>query len=322
MAFPQFGGQVKLDEYRTDGHSTHEEEKEPYNVRVSVEKLSAQSVKENERKANLLQKNQQLRERIKKEEGTNAKVQKLVPLLQSLKAVERDESVSRSNCEANRSQLEARVHHLEDKIVAAWDDQTLSEDLDNVLAAAVEKLDSTKEDLAAWLRAVLSVKQQIDNVPTQSELIQYERRFSELNVHIQEKHRQTRKYYATYNALLEIKELMLKETSLLNSISSQFQNAIASTDGHMKLIDSMDAIVKGSQQKLQKVEVGLQEEQKSCDALKKRYAAAMAEQRRCYSLLKAFQEECARNERLEKEIPNQNKATALSQTQTQTQVGS
>lgn len=37
----------------------------------------------------------------------------------------------------------------------------------------------------------------------------------------QEKLQQTRKFYATYNALVEIKELMLKETSLLNSINSQ-----------------------------------------------------------------------------------------------------
>ncbi|CAI0444573.1 unnamed protein product, partial [Linum tenue] len=36
----------------------------------------------------------------------------------------------------------------------------------------------------------------------------------------QEKHQQIRKYYDTYNALLEIKDLMLKETSLLNSINS------------------------------------------------------------------------------------------------------
>lgn len=42
-------------------------------------------------------------------------------------------------------------------------------------------------------------------------------------------------------------------------------------------------------QKLGKVQLGLQEEQKVCDALKERYTAAMAEQRRCYSLLKAFQ---------------------------------
>lgn len=80
-------------------------------------------------------------------------------------------------------------------------------------------------------------------------LLRYERRFSELydqiqvliifvleflsNVifqmmiseqiilYTQEKHRQTRKHYDTYNALLEIKELMLKEISLLNSIDSQ-----------------------------------------------------------------------------------------------------
>ncbi|KAH1121142.1 hypothetical protein J1N35_004302 [Gossypium stocksii] len=51
----------------------------------------------------------------------------------------------------------------------------------------------------------------------------YERRLSELNAHIQEKLQQTRKFYATYNALLEIKELMLKQTSLLNSINSQVQ---------------------------------------------------------------------------------------------------
>lgn len=37
----------------------------------------------------------------------------------------------------------------------------------------------------------------------------------------QEKHGQTQKYFATYNALMEIKELMLKQISLLNSINSQ-----------------------------------------------------------------------------------------------------
>lgn len=42
-------------------------------------------------------------------------------------------------------------------------------------------------------------------------------------------------------------------------------------------------------QKLEKVELGLEAEQKICDALKERYTAAIAEQRSCYSLLKAFQ---------------------------------
>lgn len=37
------------------------------------------------------------------------------------------------------------------------------------------------------------------------------------------------------------------------------------------------------------MQLGLREEQKACDALKERHAAAIAEQRRCHSLLKAFQ---------------------------------
>lgn len=42
-------------------------------------------------------------------------------------------------------------------------------------------------------------------------------------------------------------------------------------------------------QKLEKVQVGLRAEQKTCDVIRERHAAAIAEQRRCHSLLKAFQ---------------------------------
>ncbi|XP_019231170.1 PREDICTED: coiled-coil domain-containing protein 93 isoform X3 [Nicotiana attenuata] len=112
------------------------------------------------------------------------------------------------------------------------------------------------------------------------------------------KHRQTHKYYATYNILLEIKELMLKETSLLNSISSQFKGALTSPAGRKKLIDSMEGILHGVQQKLEKVQIALQSEQKVREALKGKHAAAVSEQRHYNSILKAFQVECARNERL------------------------
>ncbi|XP_022749540.1 coiled-coil domain-containing protein 93 isoform X2 [Durio zibethinus] len=217
------------------------------------------------------------------------------------KTMERQESEIQSDFDAKRSSLEAKVSDLEENLANGSDSETLSHGLDDSINESLEKLNSAKKELAARLRAIVSVKRQLDDVPSQSELIQYEHRFSELNAHIQEKLQQTRKFYATYNALLEIKELMLKETSLLNSITSQFQDAIASTAGRMKLLESMEGIVKGSQQKLEKVQLGLQEEQKVSDALKDRYTAAVMEQRRCYSLLKAFQEECARNERLRRQ---------------------
>ncbi|XP_024048173.1 coiled-coil domain-containing protein 93 isoform X2 [Citrus clementina] len=250
---------------------------------------------------------QSLRDRIDKA-GVNNQVEKLISAMESVKAVERQESELQSNINARRAELEADITELNSKLAAG---DTSCNSLSDHLSESLEKLDLAKMELAARLREIVLVKRQLGEVPSHSELIhfcilwnepvnlgicRYERRFSELYAHIQEKHRQTQKYYATYNALLEIKELMLKETSLLNSISSQFQDAIISTAGRMKLIDSMEKIAKGSQQKLEKVQVGLRAEQKTCDVIRERHAAAIAEQRRCHSLLKTFQ--CAKNERL------------------------
>ncbi|CAI0416876.1 unnamed protein product [Linum tenue] len=252
---------------------------------------------QNRRKADVLSESQKLRERIDGS-GCNAAVDKLIPILESLKSLENEECVLRADYDARRAGLEADVCELEDKVESGSHSESLSESLDSLLEMSLEKLDSAKKELAGRLRAVLLVKRQIDDVATQAEVIQYDRRLSELNAYIQEKHQQTRKHYDTYNALLEIKDLMLKETSLLNSINSQFQDAITSADGRMKLIASMEGIVKNSQQKLRKLENGLDEEQMTLSNLKKKYAAAMSEQRHCYSLLKAFQEECSKNERL------------------------
>ncbi|XP_068312385.1 uncharacterized protein [Pyrus communis] len=235
---------------------------------------------------------QSLREEIEKE-GVEAAVEKLVSLKQSLKELERQELEIQF---LSNSGLEAEVCRLEDQIENGVDSEDVPDELNCLLSEALVKIDLAKMELAPRLRALLAVQRRIVEVPSQSELVQYEYRLSELNAQIQGKLQQTRKYYATYNALLEIKELILKETSLLNSLSSQFQEASSTTDGRMKLVSSMEGIIRGSQQKLRKVQLGLQEEQKVCDSLKEKYVAANAEQRHCYSLLKAFQEECAKNE--------------------------
>ncbi|TYG38791.1 hypothetical protein ES288_D13G252500v1 [Gossypium darwinii] len=296
-------------------------EQEFNSIKASIAMLNSNLDQQNQRKISVLNELQNLQEKIRKE-GAESKVKKFVSLLENLKLLERQESEIRCDFDEKRSSLEAEVSDLEEKIAAGSDSKMLSRGLDGSLNESLQKLNSAKRELAARLRAIVSIKL-LENVGyplamsastgknrqkrIREQLIlefnflssRYERRLSELNAHIQEKLQQTRKFYATYNALLEIKELMLKETSLLNSINSQFQEAIASTTGRMKLLESMQGIVKGSQQKLGKVQLGLQEEQKVCDALKERYTAAMAEQRRCYSLLKAFQEECARNEKLQ-----------------------
>ncbi|XP_071700893.1 uncharacterized protein [Rutidosis leptorrhynchoides] len=221
----------------------------------------------------------------------------------SANVLEKQEAEIELSCSEECARLQVEVSELEEMIHSDDYSESFTQLVDRSLANAVERLNLAKMDLASKLREITSLKRQRDDVPVQAELIQYERRFSELNVHIQGKLRQTRKYYATYNALLEIKELMLKETSLLNSVSSQLQDALKSPAGRATLTSSMDGISKSIQQKLQNVQVTLQAEQLAREALKKKHAAANLEKRRCYSLLKSFQEECTKNERLRNQTP-------------------
>ncbi|MCD9646457.1 hypothetical protein HAX54_036323 [Datura stramonium] len=86
--------------------------------------------------------------------------------------------------------------------------------------------------------------------------------------------------------------------TLKSSNLRSFKDALTSPAGRKKLIDSMEGILQGTQQKLEKVQIALQSEQKAHEALKGKYAAAVSEQRHYNSILKAFQVECARNERI------------------------
>lgn len=281
-----------------EDHAFLQLEEELKTIESSVTMLTSNVEQLNQRKALCLNEMQHLQQRISRE-GADAVVQRLLSLSRSLKDLERQESVLKSDSNEICSKLQAEVNELENMLSCGNDDDNLSYGYDLSLHNLLERLNSVKRELAVKLREIVLLKRQLDDVPVQAELIQYEHRFSELYAHIQEKLRKTRKLYATYNALLEIKDLMLKEASLLNSINSQFQAAITSTAGRMKLIDSMEGIMKGTQQKLEKVALAVQAEQKNCDAVKKRYAAAIVEQRSCYSLLKDLQEECAKNERLQ-----------------------
>ncbi|XP_027773657.1 coiled-coil domain-containing protein 93 isoform X4 [Solanum pennellii] len=165
----------------------------------------------------------------------------------SLSALDNQESELQSRCILEHAKLQTKVDEFEE-LLQKGKEVKFSENLDHTFRDSTEKLDFAKRELAAKLRSTLSFKRQLDDVPSQAELIQYELRLSELYTHIQGKDRQTRKYYATYNTLLGIKELMLKETSLLNSIRSQFKDALTSPASRKKLIDSMEGIMHGTQQ--------------------------------------------------------------------------
>ncbi|MCL7041970.1 hypothetical protein MKW94_021104, partial [Papaver nudicaule] len=222
-------------------------EEELNHLEKSTEILHESLNEQIEKKATIENEMQHLREKNSEEDGVIDIVQRVKVLLESVEALSKQECKLKTSCEQKRSSLQAEVCELEKRIANNEETHSHSGDLHS-FCDPTESWHSAKTELAAKLRDVLSLKRRLDDQPSPSELIQYERRFSELYVQIQEKHQQTRQYYATYNALLEIKELVQKETSLLNSISSQFQDAMTSTAGRAKLIDSMESVLKGTQQ--------------------------------------------------------------------------
>ncbi|KAG5048452.1 hypothetical protein JHK85_009555 [Glycine max] len=227
-------------EHRVDEVCHAENTIEVDECRTLIDALSGNLDELNQQKMNVVKQLYILQERINKE-GADSAAQKLVSLLTSLKDLKKQENYFQSNRDTKHSELQDDISELERKITNDCDTENLPDELYHSFSELIEKVNLMKKELAAKLREIVVLRRQIDDLPCQSEVIQY------------------------------------------------FQEAFSSTDGRIKLVHSMEGIVKGNQQKLERVHVGLQDEEKICNDLKYRYAAATGEQKRCYSLLKAFQ---------------------------------
>ncbi|KAH9298043.1 hypothetical protein KI387_029725, partial [Taxus chinensis] len=225
-----------------------------------------------------------LNEKVEKECATSI-VETLISLLQNLKSLEKEDSDFHKQ---TSEQMQDEIVKLTTQILKSDENDKYAE-LEITLNDDMLKLEACRIELAKKHRAVALLQRRFDDIPTQTELVQFEHRFVELYEHIQARLRETRRYYGTYNALVEANELTLKETSLLSSINSQFEGAMVSAPGQAKLIESMEGIDKGIQQKLGKVKARFQAEKSKCNVLKEKYGALVAEQRHYSSLLKSFQ---------------------------------
>ena len=85
----------------------------------------------------------------------------------------------------------------------------------------------------------------IDDVPTRSELLQYESRFVELYQQTKRKLDETKKYYDWYNTQDTTLTYLQKEVKLLNSISETFADAMSTNEGKAEFLEQLASIVKG-----------------------------------------------------------------------------
>ncbi|KAI5076151.1 hypothetical protein GOP47_0008216, partial [Adiantum capillus-veneris] len=206
-----------------------------------------------------------------------------------------EEHSLRVSCKQNHTEQLTHVQNLEGE-EKPCKERCHRADVENLLQRDIIKLKLLRGDLAVKNQNYLLYRRKLDEVPSHSELMQYERCFVELYLHIQAKLQETRKHFATYNALAEANELTLKEISLLNSIHAQFEEVVTSQRGHTNFVASMSDIGKGVGQKAEKMEARLLTEQNDLSALKERHDQLVAERRRYENLMNLFQDESVRNE--------------------------
>lgn len=130
-----------------------------------------------------------------------------------------EEIAFKENCTRIIEELHKQIEEAE--ILAAQPDENFDE-FDETLENERETLRLCRLQLAKKNRAVLSLQRQLDNIPDNTELAQYQKRFIELYNSISSKHKETKQFYSLYNTLNDKHLYLEKEIALLNSIYDNY----------------------------------------------------------------------------------------------------
>ncbi|OQV18537.1 Coiled-coil domain-containing protein 93 [Hypsibius exemplaris] len=215
---------------------------------------------------------------------------------------EAEEAVSsfRLQCKTEAAGYKAEYQRLREELENPTDEShLLSEELRKRLETERSTLSEVRLRLAQRNREVAQLQRSLDDVPSQAELSQYQKRFIELYDQVAAKLRETKKYYTLYNTLTDTKTYYEKEVQLLESIHDNFEVAMGSESAKEQFLRQLEAILESLRQTVTKAEKRRQNEKLKRDQLNDKYMELLEKQRYYSKLIKEFQQECSLNEDLQ-----------------------
>jgi DNA repair exonuclease SbcCD ATPase subunit len=223
-----------------------------------------------------------------------ARVQRLVGLNEALKKQEND---FRNMCKTEMLELKDQLSKLESS-----QSVDTSSDILAAYEADLKRMKQIKKLLALKNREIAIAQRKLDDIPSRPELVQYERRFTELYAQIALQLDETRKYYDTYNTLSETKKYLDKENSLLNSVSEYFQKSLTSKAKDYKtwMLSNVEKTVEAVRKSKDHVEKRLNEERTKRDERNQKYQDLVTIKRNYYRAVKELENEYKKNEELRK----------------------
>lgn len=140
---------------------------------------------------------------------------------------------------------------------------------DEVLAIHKE-LDT---ELMATNQKILSLIKKLDQMPSQMEILQYQRRYIELCQQLVSKNKDVKKLYALYNSLDSTKYYLNKEINLLDSIADNLELTIDSLSNRDDFVTQLQEIIKRIEAVRAEVLTKLDLLRAKCDELNKECAS-------------------------------------------------
>jgi hypothetical protein len=135
-------------------------------------------------------------------------IKNLISLNESLKQKEVD---FKTSCKNRRQDYLEKIQFLENEEKENTVEKQQQQEIEDMYGKVLKKYNHLRQLLAEANQEVASSIRVIDDIPTRTELIQYERRFVELYQQVAWKLEETRKYYDMYNTLETTLQFLQKE---------------------------------------------------------------------------------------------------------------
>lgn len=258
--------------------------KQNMNQSVENQKDVESKVEQLKNDKTLLQNNLQImREKHATADGEVLK--KLTKLLQENEKAKKSETKFKNECKKELAAMQIKTKEyidiLEDENSVAENKTLLENEKQNLAKIRVKVSKKTRQ--------VTVLKRALD-VPSRSELAQYQRRFLELYTQVSAKHKETKQFYTLYNTLNDTKQYIEKEKTLLNSIYENFSSSMSSPAVRDQFLKQFESIVMGIKENKGRVQKRLENEKKRKEELCAELVALLELQRKYVIATKKLQQ--------------------------------
>ncbi|CAJ0608288.1 unnamed protein product [Cylicocyclus nassatus] len=239
-------------------------------------------------------------ELTKKEEDYNALLARFDPSeIEEAKALLEEYSNVREREKNLKSSSKAQLAKLVEEIQAIED--MGGQASQHELQESEETLAQERLRLAEVVQRVAALQSELDNVPSQTEMFQYQQRFIELYMQMGSKHRQARQYVTLYNTLVDVRNFIKKDIELLSKIEDVLPMATqaAYRDSFISNLNDILHVITAAQKKVVDRTTSLSSEKAR---LTSEYNELKERSRKFNYLVTKLRAECEKNERLQREL--------------------